>query len=100
VGTRLLSPFLRATQALQDHAHWRETVEQMLTMWLSGAPASVDAHIRNEMESHGFEDWARAGRVSPPVPVLHVYVEPRAPLSTSRHKSHSLGSIRGSLYAV
>ncbi len=64
---------------------------------VQGAPASVNAHIRNEMESHGFEDWARAGReisamyaregdplqalsqLSPPVPVLHVYVEPRAP---------------------
>jgi pimeloyl-ACP methyl ester carboxylesterase len=96
-GNPVAPSFLRARQALQDHARWRETLEQMLTMWLSGAPASVNAHIRNEMESHGFEDWARAGReisamyaregdplqalsqLSPPVPVLHVYVEPRAP---------------------
>ena len=67
----------------------------MLTSWLSGAPASVERHIRSEMESHGFEDWARAGReisamyaqegdplqalsqLRPLVPVLHVYAEPR-----------------------
>jgi pimeloyl-ACP methyl ester carboxylesterase len=84
-------------QGLQDNARWRETVEQLLTMWLSGAPASVATHIRNEMESHGFEDWARAAReivavyaregnplqalseLSPPVPVLHVYAQPRTP---------------------
>ena len=96
-GNPLASPFLRARQALEDHARWRETLEQMLTMWLSGAPASVNTHIRNEMESHGFEDWARAGReissmyaregdplqalsqLSPPVSVLHAYVEPRTP---------------------
>jgi pimeloyl-ACP methyl ester carboxylesterase len=96
-GNPLALPFLRARQALQDHARWRETLEQMLTGWLSGAPASVNAHIRKEMESHGFEDWARAGReisamyvregdplqalsqLSPPLPVLHVYVEPRTP---------------------
>jgi hypothetical protein len=101
----LASSFLRARQALQDHARWRETLEQMLTMWLSGAPASVDRHIRNEMESHSFEDWARAGReisamyahegdplqalsqLSPPVPLLHVYVEARAPEYLSAQES-------------
>jgi pimeloyl-ACP methyl ester carboxylesterase len=101
--------FLRARQALQDHAHWRETLEQILTMWLSGAPASVETHIRNEMESHGFEDWARAGReisamyaregdplqalsrLSPPVPVLHVYAEPVAPEYLSAQESFARG---------
>lgn len=96
-GNPFAPSFLRAREALQDHARCRETLEQMLTMWLSGAPASVQTHIRNEMESHGFEDWARAGReisamyahegdplqalsqLSPPVPVLHVYAEPRTP---------------------
>jgi pimeloyl-ACP methyl ester carboxylesterase len=98
-------PFLGAMQASQDNARWRETVEQLFTMWLSGAPASVDTHIRNEMGSHGFEDWARAGReivamyaregnplqalseLSPPVPVLHVYAQPRAPEYLSTQES-------------
>lgn len=98
-------PFLGAMQALQDNARWRETVEQLFTMWLSGAPAAVDTHIRNEMGSHGFEDWARGGReivamyaregnplqalseLSPPVPVLHVYAQPRAPEYLSTQES-------------
>ena len=108
--------FLRARETLQDHSRWRETLEQMLTMWLSDAPASVEAHIRNEMESHGFEDWARAGReisamyaregdplralseLSPPVPVLHVFAEPRAPEYLSAQESfareHSWFAVR------
>jgi pimeloyl-ACP methyl ester carboxylesterase len=115
-GNPLAPSFLRARQALQDHARWRETLEQMLTMWLSGAPASVDTHIRNEMESHGFEDWARAGReisamyahegdplqalsqLSPPVPMLHVYAEPRAPeylsVQQSFARDHSWFAVR------
>jgi pimeloyl-ACP methyl ester carboxylesterase len=101
----LAAPFLAAMQALQDSARWRETVEQLLTMWLRGAPASVNTHIRNEMESHGFEDWARAAREitslysregdplqalsewSPPVPALHVYAQPRAPEYLSTQES-------------
>ena len=115
-GDPLASPFLRARQALQDHARWRETLEQMLTGWLIGAPASVNTHIRKEMESHGFEDWARAGReisamyarqgnplqalarLNPPVSVLHVYVEPHAPEYLSVQKSfardHSWFAVR------
>lgn len=90
-------PFLSALRTLQDNMRWRETVEQLFTTWLSGAPATVDMHIRNEMGSHGFEMWARAGReiaamyaregnplqalsrLSPAVPVLHVYAQPSAP---------------------
>lgn len=104
-GNTIAPSFLRARQALQDQARWCETLEQMLTGWLSGAPASVERHIRNEMESHGFEDWARAGReisamyaqqsdplqalsqLSPPVPVLHVYAEPRTPEYLSAQES-------------
>jgi hypothetical protein len=89
----LSSRGVRARQALQDHRYWRETLEQMLAMWLRDAPASVNAHVRNEMESHGFDDWARAGREisamyaregdplqaltqqSPLTRVLHVYAE-------------------------
>jgi pimeloyl-ACP methyl ester carboxylesterase len=96
-GNPLARPFLAAMEALQDRGRWRETVEQVLTMWLSGAPAAVASQIRAEMGSHGFEDWARAGReilatyaregdplqalgrLSPPVPALHVYAQPRTP---------------------
>src|SRR6266567_601374 len=90
-GNPLAPPFLAAMPSLQENARWRETVERLLTMWLSDAPASVATQIRNEMGSHGFEDWARAGReiaavyaregdplqalstFRPSVPVLHVY---------------------------
>ena len=90
---------------MQDHALWRETLGQMLTGWLSGAPAAVNTHIRNEMESHGFEDWARAGReissmyarhgdplqalsqLNRLVPVLHMYVEPHAPEYLAQQES-------------
>ena len=47
--------FLSVMQAWQDNARWREASEQALRMWLSGAPASVETQMRNEMGSHGFE---------------------------------------------
>jgi len=96
-GNPLAPPFLGAMQALQDEAHWRETVEQLVSMWLRGAPASVAAQMRDETSSHGFADWARAAReitatyaregdplqalsrLHPPVPAMHVYAQPRVP---------------------
>jgi pimeloyl-ACP methyl ester carboxylesterase len=93
------------TEAMQDNARWRDTVEQLFSVGLSGAPAWVGTHIRKEMGSHGFEDWARAGRevvatyahegnplqalseLSPPVPVLHVYAQPGAPEYLSTQES-------------
>ncbi len=104
-GNPLAPPFLAAMPSLQENARWRETVERLLTMWLSDAPASVATQIRNEMGSHGFEDWARAGReiaavyacegdplqalstFRPSVPVLHVYAQPRAPEYLSAQES-------------
>jgi len=98
-------------QALQANARWHEAVEQLATMWLSGAPASVDTHIRNEMGTHSFEDWARGGReivamyaregnplqalseLSPPVPVLHVYAQPRAPEYLSTQEPFARGHL-------
>jgi pimeloyl-ACP methyl ester carboxylesterase len=94
----LASRFLNAIRALQYYERWRkEGAEQLLTMWLSGAPASVETQIRNQMLLQGYETWSRAGReilamyalegeplrvlsnFSPQVPVLHVYCQPRAP---------------------
>jgi pimeloyl-ACP methyl ester carboxylesterase len=105
-GGNPLSPlFLSVLQGWQDQARWREASEQALRMWLSGAPASVETQMRNEMGSHGYEMWSRAGReisaryahqgeplealstFSPPVPVLHVYAQPPAPEYLSAQES-------------
>lgn len=93
----LAPPFLAAMQALRDEARWRETVEQLVTLWVRDAPASVAAQMRAETSSHGYADWARGAReitatyaregdplqalsrLHPPVPALHVYAQPRAP---------------------
>jgi pimeloyl-ACP methyl ester carboxylesterase len=96
-GNPLASRFLNAIRALQYYERWREGAEQLLTMWLSGAPAFVETQIREQMLLQGFEMWSRGGReilamyalegeplrvlsnFSPPVSVLHVYSQPRAP---------------------
>ena len=105
-GNPLAPRFLGAMEAVQDEARWRETAEQVVEMFVSGAPASVQTQIRNQMlESHGYEMWSRAGReisamfaregdplralskLSPPVPVLHVYAQPPAPEYLSTQES-------------
>ena len=93
----LASRFLNAIRALGYYERWREGAEQLLSMWLSDAPAAVEAQIREQMLRQGYETWSRAGReilamyalegeplgvlsnLGPPVPVLHVYCQPRAP---------------------
>jgi pimeloyl-ACP methyl ester carboxylesterase len=105
-GNPLAPGFLAAMEAVQDEARSRETAEKVVTMFVSGAPASVQQQIRNQMlESHGYEMWSRAGReisavfaqegdpltalskLSPPVPVLHVYAQPPAPEYLSTQES-------------
>jgi pimeloyl-ACP methyl ester carboxylesterase len=104
-GNPLAPRFLGAMEAVQDEARWRETAEQVVTMFVGGAPASVQTQIRNQMLSHGYEMWSRAGReisnifaregdpltalskLSPPVPVLHVYAQPPAPEYLSAQES-------------
>jgi pimeloyl-ACP methyl ester carboxylesterase len=96
-GNPLATHFLNAIRALGYYERWREGAEQLLTMWLSGAPASVEKQIRDQMLLQGYEMWSRGGReilamyalegeplrvlsnFSPPLPVLHVYCQPRAP---------------------
>jgi pimeloyl-ACP methyl ester carboxylesterase len=96
-GNPLAYRFLNAIRALQYYERWREGAEQLLTMWLNGAPAFVETQIREQMLRQGFEMWSRGGReilamyalegeplrvlsnFSPPVSVLHVYCQPRAP---------------------
>src|SRR5215212_9743190 len=105
-GNPLAPRFLAAMEALQDEARWREAAEQVVTMFVSGAPASVQTQIQNQMlESHAYEMWSRAGReisamfaqegdpltalskLSPPVDVLHVYAQPPAPEYLSTQES-------------
>ena len=105
-GNPLAPGFLGAMEAVQDEARWRETAEQVVTMFVGGAPASVQTQIRNQMlASHGYEMWSRAGReisaifaregdplaalskLSPPVPVLHVYAQPTSPEYLSTQES-------------
>jgi hypothetical protein len=100
-----LAERLSAIQAVQYYDRWREGAEQLLTMWLSGAPASVETEIRNQMLRQGYEMWSRAAReilamyalegdplralskFNPPVSVLHVYAQPRAPEFLSAQES-------------
>jgi len=88
-------------QVLQDEARWRQVADLFVTSWVGDpigeAPSPVATQIWNETGTHGFEMWSRAGReitamftregdplqavsaFRPPVPVLHVYAQPRAP---------------------
>jgi pimeloyl-ACP methyl ester carboxylesterase len=88
-------------QVLQDEARWRQATDLLVTMWVGDevgeAPSLVAKQIWDETGTHGYEMWSRAGReitamftregdplqaintFSPPVPVLHVYAQPRAP---------------------
>jgi pimeloyl-ACP methyl ester carboxylesterase len=105
-GNPLAPRFLAAMESVQDEARWRETAEKVVMMFVSSAPAPVETQIRNQMlMSHGYEMWSRAGReisamfaqegyqlqalskLSPPVPVLHVYAEPPAPEYLSTQES-------------
>jgi pimeloyl-ACP methyl ester carboxylesterase len=115
-GNPLAPRFLAAMEAVQDEARSRTTAEKVVTMFVSGAPASVQTLIRNQMLSYGYEMWSRAGReisamfaqegdpltalskLSPPMPVLHVYAQPPAPeyLSTQEAfaREHPWFSVR------
>jgi pimeloyl-ACP methyl ester carboxylesterase len=92
-------------QALQDEARWRVAVKQLVSMWVGSAPTSEATQIWDETGTHGYEMWSRGGReisamfaretdplqafssFSPPVPVLHVYAQPRTPEFLSAQES-------------
>ena len=113
-GNSLAPPSLREVsalqtptmwQAFQDKSRWSEVVEQVVTTWVGDAPESVAKHIWNDTAKYGFEMWSRGGReisaifaregdplqalstFSPPVPVLHVYAQPRVPEFLSAQES-------------
>jgi pimeloyl-ACP methyl ester carboxylesterase len=64
-GNPLASRFLNAIRALGYYERWREGAEQLLTMWLSDAPASVETQIRDQMLRQGYETWSRGGTRDP-----------------------------------
>jgi pimeloyl-ACP methyl ester carboxylesterase len=90
--------FFEALEGMQSPERWRETVERIFTVWLAEVdnPALI-RFVREEMESYGFDMWARAAReistayadlgipiqilssMNPPVPVLHLYAQPDDP---------------------
>ncbi len=91
-------PFLEALKGMQDPAKWRQTVEQVFSLWLQGVDNQrLIGFVRQEMGSYGFDMWARAAReisaayteagsplqalsrLDPPVPVLHLYAQPPDP---------------------
>jgi pimeloyl-ACP methyl ester carboxylesterase len=55
-------PFAAALRAMQEEHTWEATRAQLLSSWVGGGPPEVEAHVRGEMESHGFGMWLRAGR--------------------------------------
>jgi pimeloyl-ACP methyl ester carboxylesterase len=64
-GNPLASRFLNAIRALQYYERWRDGAEQLLTMWLSDTPDSVETQIRNQMLRQGYEMWSRGGTRDP-----------------------------------
>jgi pimeloyl-ACP methyl ester carboxylesterase len=90
--------FLTVLGSMQSPARWREAVERVFAWWLADNddPRLVNL-VRGRMGAHGYPMWARAaraiqrayaregsplaalGRLDPPVPVLHLYAQPRTP---------------------
>ncbi|MGE5444637.1 MAG: alpha/beta fold hydrolase, partial [Ignavibacteriales bacterium] len=90
--------FLEVLQGMQSLERWRETVEQIFSLWLQGVDnPRLIRFVREEMGSYGFEMWSRAAReisaayaeagsplqllsaLEPPVLVLHLYAQPEDP---------------------
>jgi pimeloyl-ACP methyl ester carboxylesterase len=99
-------PFLGALQSLQDRTKWRQTREQLFTMWLHGLDIpELARYVREDMGSYSFDMWARAGReiysayakegsplkalaaLKPALPVLHLYAQPDDPGYLDAQKS-------------
>jgi len=91
-------PFREALAGMQSPETWRPTLDRLFEFWLQGVgDREVERFVREEMGSHGFPMWSRAGReiaraydregsplqalarLSPPVPTLHIYATPDDP---------------------
>ncbi|MBF6420919.1 alpha/beta fold hydrolase [Nocardia farcinica] len=89
--------FAAGLRALQDERTWRAAQRGLLDSWLAGSTdQAVLDHVRYEAGGHGFDMWARSGRVietayatwgSPmgrldkftePRPVRHIYSHPES----------------------
>jgi pimeloyl-ACP methyl ester carboxylesterase len=89
-------PFTGVLRALQDPEQWRGARDQLLGMWLAGAPPALSGRVRDDMGAYGFDTWARGGReiaaeyarhgsplralstMTPPPAFLHLFSQPRA----------------------
>ena len=90
-------PFLAILAGMQS-AHWQQAVDQVFGMWLHGVEdPAVIRFVREEMGAYPGAMWGRAGReisaayaahgsplaaaakLSPPVPMLHLYGQPDDP---------------------
>jgi pimeloyl-ACP methyl ester carboxylesterase len=102
------APFRSALRALQDPAQWKQTREQLFSIWLHGLDLpALTQYVRQDMGSYPFEMWARAGReisaayakagsplqalatLEPPVAVLHLYAQPDDPDYLAAQQSFS-----------
>lgn len=91
-------PFLAALHALQDPRRWRQSRDQLFSLWLHGVDnPAVNEFVLDGMGSFEAAMWARAGReiaaayekfgnpltalkgLSPSVPVMHLYAQPADP---------------------
>jgi pimeloyl-ACP methyl ester carboxylesterase len=89
-------PFAGALRGLQDAGAWRGVRDALFAMWLGAAPpAAVAAYVHGDMGRYPAATWAQAGRMiegayaregtplsafarlPAPVPVLHLYAQPR-----------------------
>ncbi len=87
--------FRDVLRGLQSPERWRETVDVLSSVWTHGTDdADVLRFTRDSVAAFGFDMWSRAAReieaeytaakspldalarLSPPVPVLHVYAQP------------------------
>lgn len=89
------APFLDVLRGMRSPDEWRETVDDMFTLWVHGATnPDLIRFVRKEMGSYGFAMWSRAAReiaaayikegsplqalsaLKPAIPVLHLYAQP------------------------
>jgi pimeloyl-ACP methyl ester carboxylesterase len=95
IVTEAPPPFLERLRGMQSAGHWKETVDQILTVWLHDIESEeLTRFVREEVAAYGYDMWARAARMieaayarehsplealarlEPSIPVLHIYAQP------------------------
>lgn len=103
-------PFLAALHALQDPLRWRQTRDQLFSLWLHDVDnPAVSEFVLNRMGSFAADMWARAGReiaasyehfgnpltalkaLSPPPLTLHIYAQPPDPAYYEAQQTFAAG---------